>query len=163
MAYPTPEQLHKALVQLQRECELRWYIMDASRAPSNWSREELSFRGLVVSMSKLINELQASASFEAVLDLSSEDNTVLKIHYIQACEFWAITESRDDVQKLLDQYRVSPVADDGSNWGSRLLSGWSLVRIQPGVLRCSAIASAIQAGIANLLNSLRPGKAGRLP
>jgi hypothetical protein len=112
MAYLTPEQLHKALVQLQRECELRWYIMDASRAPSNWSREEVSFRGLVLSMSELV---QGLASFEAVLDLSSEDNTALETQYIQTCAFWASSAKRHDVQKLLDQYRVNPVADDGSN------------------------------------------------
>lgn len=115
MAYLTSEQLPKALVQLQRECELRWYVMDASGAPSNWSREELSFRRLVVSMSELVKGLQASASFEAVLDLSSEDNTALKLRYLQTYRFWAITESRDDVQKLLEQYRLSPVADDGNN------------------------------------------------
>ncbi len=66
-------------------------------------------------MSDSMKGLQASASFEAVLDLSSDDNTALKLRYLQTCEFWAIKESRDDVQKLLDKYRVSPVADDGSN------------------------------------------------
>ncbi|MDX1987067.1 MAG: hypothetical protein SFV17_10315 [Candidatus Obscuribacter sp.] len=106
MANLTSEQLSRALVQLQRECELRWYVMDASSAPSNWSAEEYSFRRLVVSMSEWVRGLQESAAFEPVLALASEDNTAVKVRYLQLCEFWAIAESCDEVRNLLDQYRL---------------------------------------------------------